>query len=163
MFEVVYYSRDENTRKVADTIADELWTIAKDITQVDTLPEDAFIFFGTECYGAGLVKEISDFIDRNGFQGRKIALFTASAFRSSKEVAIMEKRLLDKGVNIVGRFDCYGEFLGESRGHPDDENLEKARSFARSMILEEYPQLAGLELLAPAAVAADQVARLAIK
>jgi flavodoxin len=90
MLEVIYYSRGGNTRKVADTIADELWTIAKDITQVDTLPEDAFIFLGTECYGAGLVKEISDFIDRNRLPGRKIALFTTSAFGSSQELAVIQ-------------------------------------------------------------------------
>ena len=163
MFEVVYYSRGGNTRKVADTIADELWTIAKDVTQVETLPEDAFIFLGTGCYGAVLVKEISDFIDKNLMPGRKVALFTTSAFGSSKGLAIMEKRLSDAGFNIVGRFDCCGEFLGENRGHPDDEDLEKARSFARSRVLLEYPQLAEMELLAPAAVAASQMARLGYK
>jgi flavodoxin len=160
MFEVVYYSRGGNTKKVAEAIADELWTTAKNITQVDTLPEDAFIFLGSGCYGSVLVKEISDFIERNRLQGRKIALFTTSAFGWGKELMALEKHILDKGVNIVGRFNCYGQLLAMKSGHPDEEDLEKARTFARSMILEEYPQLAGMELLAPAAIAASQVARL---
>jgi flavodoxin len=162
MFEVVYYSQSGNTRKVADIIADELWTIAKDITQVDTLPEDAFIFLGTECSGLGLAREISDFIGRNRLPGRKIALFTTSASGSSQELAVMERHLLDKGVDIVGRFNCDSQFLAVNTGHPFDEYLEKARVFARTMVLAEYPQLAGMELLAPAAFAASQVARLGV-
>jgi flavodoxin len=163
MFEVVYYSRGGNTQKVADTIADELWTTAKNIKEIDILPEDAFIFLGSGCYGGVLVKEISDFIDRNRLQGRKIALFTTSAFGWGKELAMVEKHILDKGVNIIGCFNCYGQFLAAQRGHPDDADLEKARQFARFIVLQEYPQLAEMELLAPAAVAANQVARLASK
>lgn len=163
MFEVVYYSMGGNTRKVAEAIADELWTTAKNIKSVDTLPDDAFIFLGTGCYGAMLVKEISEFIDRNQLQGRKIALFTTSAFGWGKELSVMEKQIRDKGVNIVGRFNCDGQFLAVKRGHPDQDDLEKARVFARSMVVQEYPQIAGMEPLAAAAVSAGQVARLVTK
>jgi flavodoxin I len=160
MFEVIYYSRGGNTRKVAEAIADELWTTAKNIRLVGTLPEGAFIFLGSGCYGSVLVKEISDFIEKNQLQGRKIALFTTSAFGWGKELSVMEKHLLDKGVNIVGRFNCFGQFLAVKKGHPDAEELEKAREFARSMIMQEYPQIAEIEPLAVAALAASQEAKL---
>jgi flavodoxin len=163
MFEVVYYSRSGNTRKVAEAIADELWATAKNIQNVDTLPQDAFIFLGSGCYGSVMVKEIADFIERNRFQGRKIALFTTSAFGWGKELSIMEKHILDKGVIIAGRFNCFGQFLSVKKGHPDMEELEKAREFARLMILQEYPQIAEMQPLAAAAVAASQEARLISK
>jgi flavodoxin len=163
MFEVVYYSMGGNTKKVAEAIADELWVTAKNIKSLENLPEDAFIFLGTGCYGSVLPGEIADFIQKNRLQGRKIALFTTSAFGWGKELSIVEKHIQEKGVRIVGRFNCYGQFLAVKRGHPDREDLEKARAFARSMIVQEYPQIAEMETftgpLAAAAVAADQVAR----
>lgn len=163
MFEVVYYSMGGNTRKVAAAIADELWVEAKNIKSVDTLPDDAFIFLGTGCYGAVLVKEIADFIERNNLRGRRIALFTTSAFGWGKELSVVKKQILDKGVNIVGHFNCDGQFLTMKRGHPDQEDLEKARAFARSMIVQEYPQIVDMEPLAAAAVAASWQARLVSK
>jgi flavodoxin len=159
MFEVVYYSMGGNTRKVAEVIADELWTTAKNIKSVDTLPEDAFIFLGSGCYGAVLPKDVADFIERNHLKGKKIALFTTSAFAMKKEITVMEKQILDKGVQLAGHFDCFGQFVALRRGHPDQEDLEKAREFARSMVVQEYPQLAGMEPLA-AAVSASQEASL---
>jgi flavodoxin len=155
MFEVVYYSKGGNTRKVAEVMADEMGIRAKDIKSVDKLPGNAFIFLGTGCYGAVLVKEIADFIERNQLKGRKIALFTTSAFGWGKEVSVMEKQLLDKGVNIVGRFNCFGQFLTMKKGHPDAEELEKAREFARSMVLQEYPQMAEIQARPIAAGAAS--------
>jgi flavodoxin len=163
MFEVVYYSRGGNTRKVAEAIADELWAPAKNIQSVDTLPEDSFIFLGSGCYGSVLVKEIADFIDRNRLAERKIVLFTTSAFGWGKELSLMEKHILAKGVNIVGRFNCFGQFLAVKKGHPDVAELAKAREFARLMILQEYPQIAGIQPLAAAAAAASQEARLTLK
>jgi flavodoxin len=154
MFEVVYFSRSGNTRQVAEVMAEELGIKAKDIKSVDTLPGDAFIFLGTGCYGAVLVREIADFIERNHLKGRRIALFTTSAFGWGKEVSVMEKQILDKGVDIAGRFNCFGQFLAMKKGHPDAEELEKARQFARSMALNEYPQIIEIQPLSAAAGAA---------
>jgi flavodoxin len=155
MFEVVYYSMGGNTGKVAKAIADELGIKAKDIKSVDILPKDAFIFLGTGCYGAMLPREIADFIERNQLKGRKIALFATSAFGWGKELVVMEKQILDKGVNIAGRFNCFGQFLALKRGHPDVEELEKAREFARLMVLQEYPQIAEMQPLSAAVGAAS--------
>jgi flavodoxin len=145
VFEVVYYSMSGNTGKVAKAIADELGVTAKNIKLVDTLPGDAFIFLGTGCYGAVLPGEIAGFIERNQLKGKKIALFTTSAFGLGKELVVMEKQIRDKGVNIVGHFNCFGQFITMRRGHPDREDLEKARTFARSMMVQEYPQMAEIQ------------------
>jgi flavodoxin len=145
MFEVVYYSMSGNTGKVARAIADELGVTAKNIKSVDTLPEDAFIFLGTGCYGAVLPGEISAFIERNQLKGGKIALFTTSAFGLGKELVVMEKQIRDKGVSFAGHFNCYGQFLAMKRNHPDQADLENARAFARLMVVQEYPQLIGMQ------------------
>jgi flavodoxin len=151
MFEVVYHSMGGNTRKVAEAIADELGIKAKDIKSVDKLPGDAFTFLGTGCYGAVLPRDIADLIERSQLKGGKIALFTTSAFGWGKEVLVMEKQIRDKGVNIVGRFNCFGQFLAMKKGHPNAEDLEKARQFARSMVAQEYPQMIEIQAVAAAA------------
>jgi flavodoxin len=153
MFEVVYFSKSGNTRKVAEVMANELGIKAKDIKSVNILPRDAFILLGTGCYGAVLVKEIADFIERNQLKGRNIALFTTSAFGLGKEVSVIEKHIMDKGVNIVSRFSCFGQFLAVKKGHPTADELEAARQFARSMSLNEYPQIIEIQPLASPKVA----------
>ena len=131
MFEVVYFSATGNTRKVAEAIADELGVEAKNIKTVDTVAQDAFIFLGSGYYGAVLVKPIADFIERNRLQGRKIALFGTSGFGWEKELSIMEKQISNKGVGVVGRFNCFGRFSAVKIGHPTSEELDQAKTFAR--------------------------------
>jgi flavodoxin len=138
MFEVVYFSLTGNTRKVAEAIADELGVTAKNIRTVDTVAQDAVIFLGSGYYGAVLVKDIADFIDRNRLQGRKVALFGTSGFGWEKELSIMEKQITGKGVQVVGRFNCFGRFAAVKRGHPDADELEQAKSFARTIAKSEH-------------------------
>jgi len=57
--------------------------------------------------------------------------------------AALRSKLLEKGYEVVGEFGCPGfndnRFLkligGLNRGHPDDEDLERARSFARQFVV----------------------------
>jgi flavodoxin len=157
MFEVVYFSLGGNTRKVAEAIAGELGVTAKNIKSVGTLPDDAFIFLGSGCYGSLLPGEIVEFISRNHLNQRKIALFTTSAFGWGKEMAMMQKQIQDKGVIITGSFNCYGQFVAIKRGHPDQDDLDKARGFARLMVVQQYPQMTEMENLTSAGAAAAKV------
>jgi flavodoxin len=138
MFEVVYFSRGGNTKKVAAAIAEELGTAARDIRAVDKVEENSTILLGTGCYGAVVAKDIMDFIERNRLQGRKIALFTTSLLGLGQEVTLMEKQIRDKGVEITEHFDCAGSFLGMKKGHPNADDLEKAREFARGIAFTEH-------------------------
>jgi len=140
MFEVVYFSRTGNTRKVAEAIAGELNVTAKDVGSAGVLPPDAFIFLGTGCYGAALPKEISLFTRKNRFNGRKIALFTTSGFGSLSERAVIEKQLRGKGAVITHNFRCYGRFLAVKKDHPTPQELENARSFARAVAVTMFPE-----------------------
>jgi flavodoxin len=139
MFEVVYYSKTGNTRKVAETIAAELKVAAKDVKTAGILPQDAFIFLGTGCYGATLPKEITAFMQKNKFRGRIIALFTTSAFGSVAERGLIEKQVTEKGAVITHNFKCFGHFLTAKKGHPTDDELQKARDFARMVVITMFP------------------------
>ncbi|OGO00542.1 MAG: hypothetical protein A2Y90_04620 [Chloroflexi bacterium RBG_13_52_12] len=142
MFEVVYFSRTGNTRKVAEAIAGELKVTARDIKTADVLPQDAYIFLGTGCYGATLPKDITVFMQNNRFNGRKIALFTTSGFGSISERSLIEKQIKDKGAVITHNFRCFGRFLTMKKEHPTQQELESARQFARTVAVTLFPQRA---------------------
>ena len=154
MFEVVYYSRGGNTRKVAEAVAAELGTAARDIKTVDRVADGANIILGSGCYGAVVAKDITDFLDRNHKPGRKIALFTTSVLGLGKEVEVMEKQIRGKGVEIAAHFNCYGQFLGVKRGHPDKDDLDKAREFARKLAAAEVVKAQAIRPIREAAGAA---------
>jgi flavodoxin len=137
MIEVVYFSRSGNTRKVAEVIAEELGVTAKDVKTAGILPPDAFIFLGSGCYGAVLANGLVKFMEDNRFNGRKIALFTTSAFGSLSELALMKKQITNKGADIIDSFSCYGQLLLAKKGHPTQKELDNARKFAKQVAVRE--------------------------
>jgi len=133
MVEVVYCSRGGNTRKVAEAIASELGVSAKDISTAGVIPPETFVLLGSGNYGGKPVKEIVNFIEKNCRQGGKAAVFGTSAGDRGNEVAAIEKLLAKKGVTVSGGFHCPGKFFFFiRRGRPNEEDLKKAREWARA-------------------------------
>jgi len=133
MFEVVCCSRGGNTHKVAEAIANELGVSAKDIRTAGVVSREAFILLGSGNYGGKPVKEVVDFIEKNCHQGGRVAVFGTSAGDKGNEVAAVEKLLVKKGATVSGGFHCPGKFLFFlRRGRPSEEDLKKAREWARA-------------------------------
>jgi flavodoxin len=141
MYEVIYFSRSGNTKKVATAIADELNVKAQHVRSVQLLPEGADVFLGSGIYFMRPSKLVREFIRNSDFQGRKIALFGTSTTGIGIETMGMERILRRKGAIIIGKYYCPGRFflriagklLFIRKGRPADEDLEKAAKFARSI------------------------------
>jgi flavodoxin len=139
MYEVIYFSRSGNTKKVATAIADELNVKAQHVRSVQSLPEGADIFLGSGLYFMRPSKLVREFIRNNNFQGRKIALFGTSTTGIGIETTGMERLLRRKGAIITGKYYCpgrfflriAGKFLFIRKGRPADNDLEKAKEFVR--------------------------------
>jgi flavodoxin I len=132
---VVVYSRGGNTKKVADAIAEELGVEARDVTA--SPPADAkILFLGSGTYGGKPGEEMMKFIGSADFSGRKVALFgtSSSLAGSEKMIAVMADALTKKGATILGNYHCRGKFLLMNRSHPDKEDLDNAKKFAREML-----------------------------
>ena len=131
---VVVDSRGGNTRKVADAIAEEMGITTKDITP--GLTDDAkFLFLGSGTYGGKPGDAMMKFIESMDFSGRKVAIFGTSAGLAGgqKMIAVMTDALTKKGATIAGAYHCRGKMFLINRGHPNDEDLENAKKFARMM------------------------------
>ena len=133
MFDVIYYSRGGNTKKLATAIAAELGVSPQNVKDVKELPQHSLILLGSGCYGGRPASEMVRFIEKNDFKGMRVALFGTSASGEGKETDAMEKLLKGKECRILGKFCCTGKFLLSNKGHPSDEELDKARYFAQRM------------------------------
>jgi flavodoxin I len=134
MFEVVYYSMTGNTKKVAEAIAAELDVVAETVKSTSGLAEESVVFLGAGLYGPLRSWGFRRFIDRNRFDGRKVALFGTSGEGKGREVGALEEAVTAKGADIVGRFHCKGRFLFVvNPTRPSSEDLDEARTFARDI------------------------------
>jgi hypothetical protein len=70
------------------------------------------------------------------FTGRKVALFGTAGGDggAGKMIAVMTDALTQKGASILGSWHCRGRMLVVNWGHPDKEDLENAKKFAREML-----------------------------
>jgi flavodoxin I len=133
LFEVVYCSISGNTKKVAESIAAELDVKAENIKVKEWLTKGSFVFLGSGCYVGKPGKGLREFIARNDFKEREVALFGTSAGGRGDEVRVMEELLKWEGALIRGSFYCKGRLVLVNRGHPTDEELAGAREFAKEM------------------------------
>lgn len=141
MYEVIYFSRSGNTKKLASVIADELNVKARHIRLVESVSADTDIFLGSGLYFMRPAKLIREFIRNNSLQGRKIVIFGTSTAGVGIETIWMERFLKRRGAIITGKYYCPGRFflriagkhLFIRKGRPSYIDLQKAREFARSI------------------------------
>ena len=132
---VLVDSRGGNTRKVAEAIAEALGVSVGDLAV--PLPAEAkTLFLGSGTYGGKPGETMKGFISYNEFSGRRVALFGTSGGPegAKKMMEVMADDLTRKGATILGTYHCRGKFLFTNRGHPNDEDLANARTFAREMV-----------------------------
>ena len=135
MNHVLYYSMTGNTKKMAMAIARELGVEAKNVKTEVTLPPDGLLFIGSGSYGSKPGEDMVKFIGKNDFAGRKVALFGTSGSGQGKEVESMADALKGKGAVIVGSYYTKGKaFVVVNLGHPNKDDLDGARKFAREMV-----------------------------
>lgn len=137
MDQIIYYSRGGNTKKVASAIADELQTNAVDVkdASMDGTEKGIVIFLGSGNYGGKPGPKMLDLIENNDFSNMKVALFGTSGSGKGSELQEMEAALKAKKAMIQGKYYCKGKTFGLiNRGHPSNEELNEAKSFARKMI-----------------------------
>ncbi len=131
-FQVIYFSKTGNTKKVAEAIASELGVKTEDVN-VAKLDRDTLVFLVSGGYGGKPAGGITKFILDNDFKSRDVALFGTSGSGEGKEVTEMENILNPKEAHIKGTFFCKGKFLLFNRGRPNEEDLKEAQKFAKRM------------------------------
>ena len=78
MYQVLYYSKGGNTKKLADVIAGELGVKAGDIGSSSMESGAKVIFLGSGVYAGKPGEDMARFIETHDFGGRKVAIFSTS-------------------------------------------------------------------------------------
>ncbi|MFX0097110.1 MAG: flavodoxin family protein [Candidatus Hodarchaeota archaeon] len=137
-----------NTEKVAKAMAEVLNAELVEPHEIgaDNLLKYDLIGLGSGIYNIKHHEDVLNFVDElPKMEGKKAFIFSTSGLRSIRIFHSfnkhLEKRLLEKGFNIIGKFSCRGYdnngllrlIGGINRGRPNENDLEKARRFARNL------------------------------
>jgi len=127
---VVYYSQTGNTKKVAQTIFQEIRTekSLKELKDVDSLKRYDFAFIGFPMHYGGPAKPAKNCLEKH-VQGKKIALFVTHATREHSKALqkwLAKCKKAANGAVLVGFFNCQGKL--------DTARLKRARAFAKRIM-----------------------------
>ena len=100
------------------------------------------IGFGSGIYKGKHHARINQVIEESDLKGRTVFIFSTSGTGSVKYNKPLIKKLTEKGVAAVSDFSCkgydtFGFFKwigGIAKGHPNNQDLENARDFAKSFL-----------------------------
>ena len=152
---VTYFSQTGNTKKIAESIYESLEgdKTIKPVDEVQNIQDYSLLFIGFPVHSHGVPFKIENLLKKIP-KGKKIALFSThgslSGGRLSRE-AIEHAATIAAKAKILGTFSCRGkvstaalEILSKSpehkawadmavsaRTHPDEGDVEDAKSFAR--------------------------------
>ena len=146
---IIYISiHHKNTERIAEVIGNILEAKVARLYDVDintTLKYD-LIGFGSGIYFGMHHKNLLTFVDRlPEMKGKKAFIFSTSGMKKMPFFHnfdnALEKRLLKKGFDVVGKFSCRGWdtaipfrfFGGISKNRPNKKDIKKAEDFANNL------------------------------
>lgn len=145
---ICYYSRHHgNTRKVLEAMAQGNGVDLIDVTSRMAVHLEDYdcIGFASGIYYSKFQETVLDFARQYLPQGKDVFfVYTCGSMRKGYTRAIAEA-VAEKGANILGEYGCrgfdtYGPFKligGIAKGHPNADELQKAREFYQSICREK--------------------------
>jgi len=145
---VVYYSKSENTEKVAKAIARGSEAELKRVEEVNpkNVSDYSLIYIGTPVHALAPAKPIKKFLrELPDLPGKKGAGFcTMHAFGDKRTLRIIKKGFENKKIKFLGGFSCRGtsSIFGDigpkifNKGKPNEEDLKKAEDFGKKLLNE---------------------------
>lgn len=133
-YQILYDSRGGNTRKLAGAIAGELGVKAGDIRHSPLDSHAEIIFLGSGVYGEKPGDGLSEFVASHDFTGRKVVIFSTSWRTGEKAFGGIAETLRRRGAIVLQGYHCKGRAGFFNLGHPNREDFDGAREFARDTV-----------------------------
>jgi flavodoxin len=149
---VLYSYHHNNTKKVADAMADAIGAAVKSPMETSEreLEQYDLIGFGSGIDSGSHYRELLDFANKiSPVDGKRCFIFSTSAIQGDKKVANdhaqLREILQSKGYQVAGEFSCLGyntnSFLkyigGMNKGKPGDVDINHARAFALNLLADQ--------------------------
>ncbi|HPD11484.1 MAG TPA: flavodoxin family protein [Methanoregulaceae archaeon] len=141
-----------NTEKVAMAMAEAMKVTLKKVEEVG--PEDLagydLVGIGSGIYAGRYHKDLFELTENIPRLEKDVFIFSTAGKPDEKYDQPIKELLISKGCRIVGEFRCPGEvcplgfnlnlkgglgwLAGKNKGHPDEQDLERAREFAKNLV-----------------------------
>lgn len=133
MYQVLYYSRGGNTRKLAAAIAGELGIKAAEIGSMSLDPNAKVIFLGSGVYAGKPGEDLMRFVETHDFHGLKVRIFSTSWITGENAFAGVVDALRRNGATVLQGYHCKGRAGIFNLGHPNWEELDSAKKFTKDI------------------------------
>lgn len=141
---ICYYSRHHgNTRKVLEAMAREADVDLIDVTARRAVRLDGFdcVGFASGIYGFEFHRSVVEFARQYLPEGKPVFFVYTFGVTKGTGAAAAARVAQEKHCPVLGEYGCkgydtFGPFKlvgGLAKGHPDERDLENARSFFRQM------------------------------
>lgn len=148
---ICYYSRHHgNTRKVLEAMAREADVDLIDVTARRAVRLDGFdcVGFASGIYGFEFHRSVVEFARQYLPEGKPVFFVYTFGVTKGTGAAAAARVAQEKHCPVLGEYGCkgydtFGPFKlvgGLAKGHPDERDLENARSFFRQMCRLIRPQ-----------------------
>lgn len=132
---VIYQSRGRKTQKVMEEVAKVCDVEAMDISEPHTLGEADLLFIGMGTYAGHPDNNLLTYLDNlpaNSIKGAAIVCLSAT----EKDYTHYLVNVLEhKGITIYPvPLLLKGQFFMVARNHPNEEDFEKARAYAKEVM-----------------------------
>ena len=132
---VVYFSTENKTKKIAETIAQKLECEAIDVTKITpNISEVDLLVVGSDDYNGESGDDLLQFLNRLPTVESCAAIFTTSKEPYPKSTYVMKEILESKGYKVIStyKYIFHSNFL--SRGKRDTIDLTNAKIFADDIL-----------------------------
>lgn len=131
-----YYSRSGNTKKLADAIGSVLQVKPEPVSVPLKEPVD-ILFLGSSVYAAGVDDSIKSFISSlDPSMVKEVVNFSTAALLPGTYNQV-EKLLKERNIPLSkDEFHCKGSFMFMHKGHPDSNDLNNVKAFAKKVCHE---------------------------
>lgn len=127
---VIYATKTQHSRKLAEAVGSALKVKAQNITENPNLSDIGLLFIVGGIYGGVSMPELLTFVTAMEAPALKRAALVTSCASGKQRQAALRKILEEKGIQVVDEFVCKGAILFVSLPHPNAKDLKNAVDFA---------------------------------
>lgn len=122
---VVYATKTQHSRKIAEAVGQGLGVKAKNIAEYPQPEPTGLLFLVGGIYGGKGNPDLLSYADKlDSSLAKKVVLVTSSVSVQNRKQKELRELLEDKGIDIVDEITCQGAFLLIGLNHPNEADIQ---------------------------------------
>lgn len=131
---VVYATKTQHSRKLAEAIGKEFGVEAINITERPQPKETDLLFIVGGIYGGKCNPELLSYAEKlDTFIAGKVVLVTSSASISHRSQRDLRILLVNKGIDVIDEITCTGGLLFVKSSHPNKKDIQVIAEAAKDI------------------------------